>query len=379
MMSFEKIDRFLDGMPERGLPACSLLVTHKGKTVYNHSAGYSDLEKTKPANPDDLYWVCSITKVTTCVAAMQLVESGKLRLEDPVSKYLPAYANLRVRGADKVSSYPAKNAMTVEHLFTMTGGLGYGIKDGPVWEARKNRQASTIEIVNSFVEVPLFSEPGTHFRYSLCHDVLAAVVEVVSGMRFADYVKENILDPLDMKDTGFHLPPEKQDRMTTMYRYTHGLAVSEPIPCENPYRLTENYDSGGAGLYTSPADQIKMLTALACGGKAPSGRQILRPETIALMGKNRLCDTARPDFEPHRFYGYGWGLCCRAHVNPNISFSPTAPGEFGWDGATGSFALVDPTNEIAMYFGLHIFNCLYSYYNVHWRLRDMVYEILKEQ
>lgn len=378
-MNFEQIDRFLDGMPSRGLPACSFLVTHKGKTVYNHSAGYADVAKTKPASPDDLYWVCSITKVTTCVAAMQLVESGKLRLDDPVSKYLPAFAELSVRGEDKKSVFPAKTVLTVEHLFTMTGGFNYKINSEPLLQACANRSASTQEVVNALAKTPLDFEPGTHFQYSLCHDILAAVVEVISGMRFADYVKRKILDPLEMKDTGFHLPLELEPRMTAMYRYRHGIFKSEPIECSNRYCLTDNYDSGGAGLYTSPADQIKLMTALACGGKASDGTVILRPETIAMMGENRLCESALADFMPYRLYGYGWGLCGRAHVNPNISLSPTAPGEFGWDGATGSFALVDPTNEIAMYFGLHIFNCLYSYYNVHGRLRDMVYEILKEQ
>ncbi len=377
-MHFDKLDRFLDAMPERGIPACTLLVTHKGEPLYTRNVGFADVEKTRPTCEDDLYWVCSISKVTTCVAAMQLVESGKLRLEDPVSKYLPAYANLQVLGPDKISTSPAKNVMTVEHLFTMTGGLGYGIKTPAVLEARKDPMASTIDVVNSFVREPLFFEPGTRFRYSLCHDVLAAVVEIVSGLRFADYVKKNILDPLDMKDTGFHLPPEKQARMTTMYRYTHGLSISKPIPCENPYRLTENYDSGGAGLYTSPADQIKLLTALACGGSAPNGARILRPETIARMGENRLPDSARPYFEPHRFFGYGWGLCCRAHVNPTVSSVPSSVGEFGWDGATGSFALVDPKRQLAMYFGLHIFDCTYIYYNAHPRMRDMIYEALDE-
>ncbi|MBQ8432177.1 MAG: beta-lactamase family protein [Clostridia bacterium] len=378
-MNFEKLDRFLDEMPSRGIPACSFLVTQDGKPIYTRNVGFADPEKTRPTREDDLYWVCSITKVTTCVAALQLLEQGKIALEDPVSKYLPAYANLTVLGADKVSTSPAKNTLTVEHLFTMTGGLGYGIRSAPVLEARRDPMASTIDVVNAFVKVPLYSEPGTHFRYSLCHDVLAAVVEVASGIRFADYVKQNILDPLGMQDTGFHLPAEKQSRMTTMYRYTHGLAVSKPIPCENPYRLTENYDSGGAGLYTSPADQIKLLTALACGGTAPNGAQILRPETIARMGENRLPDSARPQFEPHRFFGYGWGLCCRAHVNPTISSVPSSVGEFGWDGATGSFALVDPQRRLAMYFGLHIFDCTYIYYNAHPRMRDMIYEALDQE
>ena len=224
-------------------------------------------------------------------------------------------------------------------------------------------------------KIPLHFEPGTHFRYSLCHDVLAAVVEVASGMRFANYVKKYILDPLDMKDTGFHLPASLQERMTTMYTFVPGLsAKAEPIECKNKYCLTDNYDSGGAGLYTSPADQIKLLTALACGGKAPNGTQILLPQTIRMLGENRLGDSARIDFEPTRLYGYGWGLCGRAHMDPALSDALSSVGEFGWDGATGSFALVDPTKQVALYFGLHVFNCQYVYRQIHPRLRDLVFE-----
>ena len=375
-MNFQKLEAFLDTLPQKGLPACSLIVTHKGKEVYSHSAGFSDLEKTKPADVNDLYWVCSISKVTTCVAAMQLVEKGILKLDDPVGKYLPAFSELYVRSKDKKTVTPAENTLTVEHLFTMTGGFGYDINSEALKAVRADPNASTQEVVNALAKEALNFEPGTHFRYSLCHDILAAVVEVASGMLFRDYLKKFLFDPLGMKDTGFHLPAELADRMTTMYDYTHGVSTSRPIECKNKYCLTDNYDSGGAGLYTSPADQIKLLTALANGGKAPDGTQILSPETIAMMGENRLCDAARADFMPSRLYGYSWGLCGRVHVDPFLSDSRSAKGEFGWDGATGSFAMVDPTNEVALYFGLHVFSCQFVYHHVHPLLRDMTYEAL---
>lgn len=376
-MNFEKLDRFLDDMPQRGLPACSFSVTHCGKPIYEHCVGFSDLEKTKPTSLSDLYWVCSISKVTTCVAAMRLVERGIISLDDPVSKYLPAFSTLYVRNKDKSVS-PAKNVMTLEHLFTMTGGLGYGIADEPIARVCQDRNASTLQVVNAMAEVPLAFEPGSHFRYSLCHDVLAAVVEVASGMRFADYVKTHILDPLGMTDTGYHLPSDMQKRMTAMYQYHHGLYKSEQIECTNKYRLTDNYDSGGAGLYTTPIDQLKLLTVLACKGTTEDGYVLLRPETIDSMGVNRLSERARADLFPSRLYGYGWGLCCRAHENTVVSSSLSSVGEFGWDGATGSFALVDPKRQVAMYFALHVFNCQYVYHAVHPLLRDMVYEELNK-
>ncbi len=375
-MDFQKIDLLLDSLPARGIPACSLMITHHGKEVYSRHIGYSDTEKTKPTQADDLYWVCSITKVTTCVAAMQLVESGKIALDDPVSKYLPAFSSLSVQEEDG-EIRPAKTVLTVEHLFTMTGGFNYKFHLAPIVAACADPNASTLEVVNSFAKSPLDFEPGTHFQYSFCHDILAAVVEVASGMLFRDYLKKFIFDPLGMKDTGFHLPRDMESRMTTMYRYSHGLAKSHVIECKNKYSMTDNYDSGGAGLYTSPADEIKLLTALACGGKAPDGTRILQPETVRMMGENRLCDQARADFAPTRLYGYGWGLCGRALVDPSLSDARSAAGEFGWDGATGSFALVDPTNELAIFYCQHIFGCKYIYHHIHPRLRDMTYDALE--
>ncbi len=376
-MNFEKLDALMESMPERGLPACSFVATHKGKTVYQKSVGYSDSAKTKRADMNDLYWVCSITKVTTCVSAMRLIEAGQLHLEDPISKYLPAFRNLTVMTPE--GPVPAKNAMTILHLFTMSGGLDYNLNKEPIVEACKNPLASTQEVVNSFAASPLLFEPGTHYRYSLCHDVLAAVVEVVSGMRFQDYVKKYILDPLGMCDTGFHLPAEKADRITAMYRYNPGYFTANEIPAQLKYRLTDNYDSGGAGFYTSPADQIKLLTTLALGGTSPNGYQLLRPETVELMGREHLPYEAKPDIFPTRLFGYSYGLCCRCHVDPTVSLSPSSVGEFGWDGATGSFALVDAKRQVAMFFSLHIFGCGYAYHAIHPQLRNLIYEQLDKE
>ena len=379
-MHFEKLEAFLNEMPRRGLPACSLLVTHKGKLVYSHSAGFSDVEKTKPANENDLYWAFSITKITTCVAAMQLVEQGRLRLDDPVSKYLPAFSELFVCDKNTGEISPAKTTLTIEHLFTMTGGYGYYKKNEPecLTRAFANKETTTQELINALAQVPLAFEPGSAYQYSMCHDILAAVVEVISGERFADYVKAHILDPLGMQNTGFHLPEDEVEQLlSATYRYIPGVSKSTPIPSENKYNLQPNLDSGGGGLYTSPADQIKLMTALALGGTAPNGAQILRPETVAMMGENRLNDKVLSTFMSTRLYGYGWGLCGRAHIDPVVSGARSSVGEFGWDGAAGSFALIDPKQELALFFGVHIRGCQYVYHFIHPRLRDMTYDALE--
>jgi CubicO group peptidase (beta-lactamase class C family) len=151
------------------------------------------------------------------------------------------------------------------------------------------------------------------------------------------------------------------------------------IPCENEYTLTRNYDSGGAGLFASVDEYIKIISVIANGGTTKDGYRILKPETIAMMQENHLCDDARNDFVNGRLYGYGWGLCGRVHMDANVSLSRSPVGEFGWDGAANAYVLVDAINHVAVYFGAHIKNCGYGYRVIHPTLRDLVYEGLEEQ
>lgn len=377
-MNTEKLDKFIDSLPECGIPGCDFAISHKGEYVYRHSAGFSDYEKTRPVSPRDLYRVFSVSKVTTCVSAMRLVERGIISLDDPVSKYIPSFANLTVRERDG-GIRPAKNTMTLRHLFTMTGGLDYECGGDHIKAAAARPGACTLSVISALPEAPLSFEPGTRYKYSLCHDVLAAVVEVATGMRFSDYVKENITDPLGMTDTGFRPNEEQSARLAAMYEHVHGLKLAKRVDADakfNRFILCEGYDSGGAGLFSSVDDQMKLLTALANGGAGVDGYRVLRPETIEMMGKNELPDSARPDFQPTRLYGYGWGLCGRAHVNQIHSRARSSVGEFGWDGAAGAFALIDPTKNVAMYFGMEVLSCRYSYHMVFPCLRDLGFEAL---
>lgn len=376
MMDFSKLDKYMDTLPACGIPACDLAVTYRGKTVYRRGVGFSDVSKTKPVSEDDLYYVFSISKITTCVAAMRLVEAGQIGLDDPVSKYLPAYAYLTVKN-NKGGVAPAQNVMTVRHLFTMTGGMNYSLTSPAIVRELANPNADTLSLVQAMAQTPLDFEPGIHYQYSLCHDVLAAVVEVVSGMRFSEYVQAYILDPLGMKNTGYHLPAELQPRMSAMYTFVPRVQKAVEAPLSNAYIFNDKYDSGGAGLYSCVNDQIRLLTVLACGGKTEDGYVLLKPETIASMGENLLPESALPQFCPTRLYGYGWGLCGRAHVDPTVSRALSSIGEFGWDGAAGAFGLVDPTAQVALYFGTHVKGCQYVYHTVHPAVRDLAFEAIR--
>ena len=372
-MNFAKLDALLESQPLRGIPFCDMIVTHKGETVYRKMVGHADAEGKVPYTKDHLCWIFSCTKVITCVAAMRLVEEGKLRLEDPVSLYLPAFEKLTVMNAEK-QIVPAENTLTVEHLFTMTGGFDYNLKAPNLVEAYENPENRTVEIVSALAKAPLLFEPGTRYRYSLCHDILAAVVEVVSGMPFSEYLQKTIFDPLGMKNTGFRLSPEQAERMCSSFMFHTPTGTSRPLAPDNAYSLCDRYDSGGAGLFSCPDDYIKVVTALACDGLSPNGYRLLKPETIAMMETNRLCPAAWKDFVNGKHYGYSWGLCGRVHVNPDYSLSRASVGEFGWDGAAVAFSMVDRKNQVAIYYAQQVRGCGYIYQIIHPLLRNYALE-----
>ena len=374
-MNFKELDSFLEKMPERGFPAMELAVSKDGETVYRKCVGFSDAEKTKPTCPSDIYWIFSATKVVTCTAAMQLIEKGVISLNDPVSKYLPAYATLKVKDKDG-NVTDAKSIMTVEHLFTMTGGLSYDFNS--IIEISKEKKLSTPDIVSLLPQSPLLFEPGTHYKYSLCHDVLAAVVEIASGMRFSEYLKKNIFEPLGMKDIGFRPNEEQKSRFSALYSHRGGIHSCVNIPLINRYSLSEPYESGGAGLFSTVDEYMKLITALSLGGTAKNGYRVLSEESVRMMGENRLCGDALNDFVTTRLYGYGWGLCGRVHINPTMSLARSPIGEFGWDGAAGAFVMVDPINHVSIYLGTHVINALYVYHTIHPKIKDMVYEALEK-
>ena len=305
---------------------------------------------------------------------MRLVEEGRIALSDPVSKYIPEYASLTVRGADGTLR-PAKKTMTVEHLFTMSGGMTYDCGTPAIREAME-KSPSTLGIVRAMAKDPLFAEPGEHFRYSLCHDVLAAVVEVAAGMRFSEYLEKTVFAPLGVKDMGFRPSEEQAARFCAMYTAVNGFPRAVEREGINNYAFTPDYDSGGAGLFASVDEYIKILSALSLGGTAKNGYRLLRPETVKMLGEGRLSESAQRDFLPDRLYGYSWGLCGRAHVNPAFSNAKSAKGEFGWDGAAGAYALADPENEVAIYLGMSVRGCTYAYNLVHPTVRDLVYSSL---
>lgn len=374
-MEFKKLTAFLDSHSTELIPGMDYVVYKDHRPIYRHLFGYRDRENRIPMDGTELYWLFSATKVFTATAGMQLIEKGILHPEDPVSKFLPAFKTLSYKedGHIRACTVP----LTVQHLFTMTGGFNYDIQCPSIKKAAlySGNKADTLTMINALAEEPLDFEPGTHFRYSLCHDVLAAVIEQASGMKYSEYLKRNIFEPLGIKNTGF--TGEDLTKFAVQYTYDGNTDTSVVKPDGNDccYRLSDNYESGGAGLYSCVDDYILLADALACGGVGKTGARILKPETIKRMSTDQLTPALRAEFSNHTGPTYSYAMGVRTKVDPDAS-SPV--GEFGWDGAACAYTLIDPVNRVSAYLGMHIRNFGYGYFTVHHKVREYLYEDMRE-
>ena len=367
-MDFSRLTEYVDSLGAAGVPGCDLAIWRDHEPLYRHRMGHRDAEGTRPMRGDELYWLYSCTKVFTTCAAMQLVERGAIALDDPVSGYLPAYAGLTVRDGGEVR--PARRVMTVRHLMSMQSGLDYEMTTPTplaVLEATKG-QASTRQLVEARAKDPLCFEPGTDFMYSLSHDALAAVIEAASGMRFSEYLRANIFGPLGLRGLGFAPTPEQLERFCAQYVFDE--AKQRPAVCavtDNSYRFSQNYESGGAGLFGDVDSCIAFADALACGGGG-----IIHPETIQLWSANQLCPKGRASFDGWQRLGYSYALGVRTRVDTSVGGRGQI-GEFGWDGAAGAWMMIDPVNRLSAFFAMHVRSWPFVYDVIHPTLRDLIY------
>lgn len=380
-MNFAKLETMLNALPNAGVPAAEIVITKSGKEIFHKVVGNNG---NKKATENDLFWLFSMSKITTCVATMRLIEEGKLSLTDKLSKYIPEFSEMTVKDGDKTSVI--KDAITIEHLLTMTAGFDYELEDECLKEVLKNRQSSTLEVIKAFAKKKLLFYPGTRYNYSLCHDILAGVIEVVSGMTFFEYLQKYIFIPLEMKDVGFFPSDEQKERFSKQYVYDNTTFISTEIPNENVFKLTDNYESGGAGLFAPTKEYCKLLTALSLKGTAPNGYRLLKPQTVESLQVGRLCPKALQDFVNGRFFEYNFGYCCKVHtLSPDknlpleFAYSKSPVGEFGWDGAANSFGFVDTKNELAVCYFTHVRDCSYGYKHIHVTMRNVIYDCLSEK
>ena len=359
MAEFRALAKFLDELAEKTDPGNECIVTVGHEEVFRHRAGYADVESKTPITGDELYYMWSVSKVPTCTAFLTLVENGVVSLDDPVSKYIPEFASTRKFAEGGYA--PVKREMKLFNLITMTSGLSYDSDFAAFMEMKKDpgNPIRTMDFARAAGSKILSFEPGQAWLYGLSHDILAAVCEAASGMRFSDFVKAKVFDPLGMKDSSFK-PVSEDDkrRMATQYRYDWDRSIRVRTNNTNGFIFGDEYESGGAGLVSTASDCSLLAEALANGGVGRNGNRILKAETIDDMRRNRLSPeliTSKGFREFHYLKGYGYGLGVRTMINPHgIRDGYAVPGEFGWDGAAGSVLLADPENRVSLFYARHM-------------------------
>ena len=389
-MNFDKVSAYLSSLGDTyGLHAVDCKVMRDHQVLFREMHGHRDYDHRVPISSRDLYDVYSCTKIVTMTATMQLVEKGMIRLDEHVDTYLPAFSHMNVSEefvpfkfpmkwpALQDRTHPAPTKITIRELMAMTSGLSYDLESEAVRTAvaESQGQAGTVEIVNAIARMPLLFDPGTRYAYSLGHDVIAAVIESVSGQRYADYLQDHIFGPLGLHDMYMHVPESEQDRLSAQYGGVFGSNDIRRMDVGNRYRITSKYDSGGAGLACTVDDYILLLDTLACGGTAHNGFRLLSGESIDQMRTPQLNEAAQADFSRSGKVGYGYGLGVRTLTDGSKSKSPV--GEFGWDGAAGAYALIDPINHVSIFYAQEVLGMMRSYSEIHPTLRDLVYEALE--
>lgn len=367
-MTFEKLKNYLDGLKdEYKIPFCQCRITENGKTVFDYYAGDRHEDKA-------LYYIYSMTKLITAVAAMRLVESGKISLDENIEKYLPEYSDMYVKTADGVKK--AENKLTVKNLLSMQGGFNYSIGGEIADKIKENPNASTSEIIKALAKRPLEFEPGEGYAYSLCYDVMGALIEKVCKVTYGEFLEKEIFAPLGMKDTGFKL--KDSERLLPLYRYNKETKTADEITSEgNIYIFTPQYESGGAGLISTFEDYAEFVKTLANGGTASNGYKLLDRKSVEEIKANPMSEELLKNYDRYEQWGCYYGFSVRTLIDSSKASPNVTLGCFELTGAAGSYAVMDIENNISIVYFQHILDVDEVPDVVHHKIRDMVYDTLK--
>ena len=362
----QDLQRVMDASVAAGeLAGVSMLLIKDGEEQCFLSSGYADIETAKPIARDSIFRLYSQSKPITAAATMMMMERGLIDLWDEVSLYLPGFKNQQVlEGGNLV---PAKRPVSIMDLLGMVAGVSYPAADtaGRFAEDLFLRQQGmayedkwdTIAFCNEMGKLPLAFQPGTHFRYSTCADILGAVIEVASGQKYADFLRENIFEPLEMKDTAFYVPEEKRSRFVTCYERTRdGLIPFSGIHLDvGDYSRPPKFESGGAGL-VSTLDDYSHFAAMLLNKGEWNGKRILQSATVDFMTKGQLDEiTLHSDMWDH-LCGHNYGKLMRVCEHPGRSCYLAREGEYGWDGWLGTYFANFPTEQMTLLVMLNLKN-----------------------
>ncbi len=341
------------------------LVSRRGRTAFLDVAGQADIGRDKPMTADTIFRIYSMTKPLTSVAIMMLYEEGRFQLDDPVSRFVPAFAGQRVfvggsRG--KMDTVPAARDITFRDLLTHTSGLTYGFMEAtPVdgyYRANKidfQTQDTTLkDLVEKAARAPLLAHPGTRWNYSIATDVLGYLVEVISGVPFQTFLKKRVIDPLGLVDTDFHVPEAKHGRLASNYAPDGKGGLQEiDDPTKSRYLAPRNVNSGGGGLVSTAADYARFCQFMLNKG-ALGGTRLLGRKTVELMTSNHLkgdmADMGTARFSETTYEGIGFGLGFSVMIDPAKAQILGTPGEYAWGGAASTAFWCDPAEDMFVVF-----------------------------
>jgi CubicO group peptidase (beta-lactamase class C family) len=373
-MSTERLGRMHAGMQalvdNRQVGGLVTLVARDGKVVDLQAYGYQDVDSKTPMKTDSIFRIASMSKPITSVAIMMLFEDGKLALTDPVSRFIPAFREMRVvtraAGSTEPTLQPARRQITVRDLLTHRSGLTYGFLDNAqagnayrqtgVSDGLTVTDVALAENIDRLAKAPLVSQPGAEWHYSLSTDVLGRVVEVASGMPFDQFLATRIFGPLKMNDTSFIVADTKWSRFVNVYT---GDGQGGIRPMKDPesfgnthmspaayYKPGKKYFSGGAGLTSTAQDYARFAQMLLNGGVL-DGVRLLSPKTVELMTTSHTLDLNLPTATtPVLGPGAEWGLGFKITTDLGATQMPGSAGMYGWSGIYGTFFWVDPREKL---------------------------------
>lgn len=368
------------------------MVSRRGKVAHLSSYGFADKEAGRPIEPDTIFRIYSMTKPVTSVAAMMLWEQGAFELNDPISKWLPEFSDMRVYvggPATKPTTVPATEPVRVWHLLTHTAGLTYGFHHVHVtdeiyrkagFEFGNPKGFDLAQCVQAWASLPLAFEPGSEWLYSVATDVLGRLVEVISGQPLDRFFDEQIFTPLGMTDTGFTVDADRQDRLAALYAVTPEIRT--PFRYDqmgNAITREPQWFSGGGGLASTTRDYTRFTWMLLRGGEL-DGNRLLSPRTIRYMAINHLPGNkdlqtfGRAINAETRMDGVGFGLGFAVVLDPAAGKVVCSEGEYNWGGLASTTFWIDPVEDLSVVFMTQLVPS--STYNIRPQLRQLVYTAL---
>ena len=356
-----RIDAYLKNeIQAKTMPGAIMIIQRHGETAYFSSFGLRDPDTKEPMTPETIFRIYSMSKPITTVAAMMLVEEGKLRLDEPVSKYIPSFANVKVgvetKGENGITleTVPAKNAITIQDLMRHTSGITYGffgdnlVKKAYVAANLFDGDFDNAEFAERIAKLPLVYQPGTTWDYGHNTEILGRVIEVISGKSLYQFEKERLLDPLGMKETGFYVTdPAKKSLVAEAMPNDRKIGSSDMF---DP-RVQKKWEPGGQGMVSTIGDYAR-FTQMVLNGGAFDGKRYLSPKTVAYMGSNHIAQGS--GVVPGAYYlpgaGVGFGLGFAVRTDAGVTPFEGSVGDLTWSGAGGTLFWIDPKENMTVVF-----------------------------